>query len=93
MLVQVPNIHLLVNDIVYLASDDKSFMIGAFFNKGMTIKDGKEILLLQPLGSKSVAEFELDEIKDKLYYNDYRELDDDDNREVDTQDEFWFGAM
>ena len=68
-------------------------MIGSFVNKGVVVKNGRQVLQVQPLGLKSIQEFDLLEFQDKLYYNDYRKLEDicleEEYEVVDTQDEFW----
>lgn len=93
MIVPINNIHLFVNEVIYIANEDKSFMIGSFVNKGVVVKNGRQVLQVQPLGLKSIQEFDLLEFQDKLYYNDHRELEDicleEEYQVVDTQDEFW----
>lgn len=92
MLVKVKNIHLMKHNVVYLSNEANNMMVGAFVCQGVIVKEGKQILLLQPMGLKNNCEFDLEEVIDNLYYNDYRDIDDDYN-EVDTQDEFWLGAI
>ena len=77
MLVQVYDITQVVNEVIYLASHDKSMMLGAFFVESV---EGNNVKL-RAVGMNNVAVFDLDEIRDFVYYNDYREIDDLDDED------------